>query len=412
MCVFFFFQAEDGIRDAQESRGLGDVYKRQILMAIIIVMRDRAAKQHRIDAEMILINSNQWQQAEAKLRDEKNVNAQLGEDLKAQRTAVADLSNSLSQISGKLTETAATLTSAQGAVQQKIVEIAKRDEQIAELEKQNRTLDEHAAELTSAINMLTSQIGDTEQKLATHSGDKAFLVKELKRLLTEKAELERQFNDVKALRSQLAKVKEGVNVSRRLQWRTKGFVIFHRAKRRLTVDAGRQPRQRFRANNKLRFECRGQIGRVESDSACVASIMVGTIRGDRKATGRTFGCTKSDFLFPRLRRPLKVFELVEICPLQLQRFVQRPPRPTGRQILPPKSSQSSDRSSCGVRNTLALSIATQSILLPCVASTLAFTRCAAILRCTRGAKPAPTISGKRSSRRASVDRGICHSAEL
>ncbi len=29
MCNFFFFQAEDGIRDAQESRGLGDVYKRQ-----------------------------------------------------------------------------------------------------------------------------------------------------------------------------------------------------------------------------------------------------------------------------------------------------------------------------------------------------------------------------------------------
>ena len=29
--IFFFFQAEDGIRDAQESRGLGDVYKRQSL---------------------------------------------------------------------------------------------------------------------------------------------------------------------------------------------------------------------------------------------------------------------------------------------------------------------------------------------------------------------------------------------
>ena len=29
--MFFFFQAEDGIRDAQESRGLGDVYKRQEL---------------------------------------------------------------------------------------------------------------------------------------------------------------------------------------------------------------------------------------------------------------------------------------------------------------------------------------------------------------------------------------------
>eukprot|EP01016_Furgasonia_blochmanni_P019950 TRINITY_DN2221_c0_g1_i2.p1 TRINITY_DN2221_c0_g1~~TRINITY_DN2221_c0_g1_i2.p1 ORF type:complete len:156 (+),score=40.46 TRINITY_DN2221_c0_g1_i2:59-526(+) len=28
-CSFFFFQAEDGIRDHAQSRGLGDVYKRQ-----------------------------------------------------------------------------------------------------------------------------------------------------------------------------------------------------------------------------------------------------------------------------------------------------------------------------------------------------------------------------------------------
>ena len=29
ICHFFFFQAEDGIRDLVRSRGLGDVYKRQ-----------------------------------------------------------------------------------------------------------------------------------------------------------------------------------------------------------------------------------------------------------------------------------------------------------------------------------------------------------------------------------------------
>jgi len=29
--LFFFFQAEDGIRGLVRSRGLGDVYKRQIL---------------------------------------------------------------------------------------------------------------------------------------------------------------------------------------------------------------------------------------------------------------------------------------------------------------------------------------------------------------------------------------------
>ena len=31
--LFFFFQAEDGIRDLVRSRGLGDVYKRQPLEA-------------------------------------------------------------------------------------------------------------------------------------------------------------------------------------------------------------------------------------------------------------------------------------------------------------------------------------------------------------------------------------------
>ena len=30
-CRCFFFQAEDGIRDLVRSRGLGDVYKRQVL---------------------------------------------------------------------------------------------------------------------------------------------------------------------------------------------------------------------------------------------------------------------------------------------------------------------------------------------------------------------------------------------
>mgnify|MGYP002684580537 CR=1 FL=1 len=33
----FFFQAEDGIRDAQESRGLGDVYKRQVKGTVLKV---------------------------------------------------------------------------------------------------------------------------------------------------------------------------------------------------------------------------------------------------------------------------------------------------------------------------------------------------------------------------------------
>ena len=36
----FFFQAEDGIRDLVRSRGLGDVYKRQVMLNLL----DNAAK--------------------------------------------------------------------------------------------------------------------------------------------------------------------------------------------------------------------------------------------------------------------------------------------------------------------------------------------------------------------------------
>ena len=35
--LFFFFQAEDGIRDLVRSRGLGDVYKRQGVFFLMIV---------------------------------------------------------------------------------------------------------------------------------------------------------------------------------------------------------------------------------------------------------------------------------------------------------------------------------------------------------------------------------------
>ena len=39
--VFFFFQAEDGIRDLVRSRGLGDVYKRQALYHAIFSSQNR-----------------------------------------------------------------------------------------------------------------------------------------------------------------------------------------------------------------------------------------------------------------------------------------------------------------------------------------------------------------------------------
>ena len=39
LVVVFFFQAEDGIRDLVRSRGLGDVYKRQLPQLQVTVVR-------------------------------------------------------------------------------------------------------------------------------------------------------------------------------------------------------------------------------------------------------------------------------------------------------------------------------------------------------------------------------------
>ena len=77
--------------------------------------------------------------------------------------------------------------------------------------------------MTSALTNLTAQIIDTKGKLARSEGDKAFLEKELTRLMAEKAELERQFNDLVLVRAQVAKLREELNVSRRLEWIRKGL---------------------------------------------------------------------------------------------------------------------------------------------------------------------------------------------
>ena len=52
----FFFQAEDGIRDLVRSRGLGDVYKRQM-------MRMRTAINRAYTARVIGVSINQGRQA-------------------------------------------------------------------------------------------------------------------------------------------------------------------------------------------------------------------------------------------------------------------------------------------------------------------------------------------------------------
>jgi chromosome segregation ATPase len=210
---------------------LGTVMKYRLgLVALILICvclgigwiwtRKSATEQHFSDLDRINTFSNQLINTRADLDKQTQVSVELENDRSRQKHALMTLSNLYSETSSNLDKTAETLKATREEMAR---EVAQRDTRIAELESQNQALDQRALDLSTSITNLTSQIADTQRRLAASEGDKAFLEKELQRLMAEKAELERQFNDITILRAQVAKLKEELNVARRLEWIRKGL---------------------------------------------------------------------------------------------------------------------------------------------------------------------------------------------
>jgi chromosome segregation ATPase len=183
------------------------------LVIALLVRESQSTKKQQVATETIVTLSNKWDETSAKLKEQQQVNLDFENDLKVQRESFSNLTNAYTDLSAKLDKTETTLKE----------EVARRDAKIADLESQNQALDQRAVDLSFAITNLTSQIEDTQKRLAASEGDKAFLEKELQRLMAEKAELERQFNDLAVLRAQVAKLKEELNVARRLEWIRQGL---------------------------------------------------------------------------------------------------------------------------------------------------------------------------------------------
>jgi chromosome segregation ATPase len=183
---------------------------------VLISTRNNAERQQSDATDRIVNYSNQWVRTSAELDEQRQVAAMLEKDLDRQKTEAGELTNSIARVSSTLAKTEASLKASQD-------ELARRDAQIAKLESDNRELDERAINLDTAITNLTLQIDDTKRRLAASEGDKAFLEEELKRLMGEKAELERQFNDLTVLRAQVAELKKELSISRRLEWLRQGL---------------------------------------------------------------------------------------------------------------------------------------------------------------------------------------------
>ncbi len=182
----------------------------------LVSTKKQATKEKENATYTISTLSNQWVVTSDNLDEQKQVNLTLEKDVAARKAEYAELTNKYSEIAQVLAKTEDSLKLTKE-------EVVKRDAQIADLEKQNADLDKKAVELSVSLTNLTAQIDETQRKLAASEGDKAFLEKELKRLMGEKAELERQFNDLAVLRAQVAKLKEELNIARRLEWIRKGL---------------------------------------------------------------------------------------------------------------------------------------------------------------------------------------------
>jgi chromosome segregation ATPase len=191
-------------------------------IALISVKRQAVTEKTR-DTEKIVTLQTNLDETTGKLAEQKRVSGMLETDLETQKKSFGELTNTFSQVSDNLAKTEESLKATKE-------QVAKLEAKTAELESQNQVLDKRGQELTTSITNLTVQIADTQRRLASSEENKGFLEKELKRLMGEKAELERQFNDLTVLKAQVAKLKEEMNVARRIEWGKQG--LFARAEQK------------------------------------------------------------------------------------------------------------------------------------------------------------------------------------
>lgn len=190
------------------------------LGAGILYVQNKANNQKQQDVATIVTLSNNWVETQTKFEEQKKVNAVLETNLFTKVAEVQNYSNMLLAASNNLARQQADAKSAADAA---AAELAKRDEKITALETERDNLDKKLVALNANISQLNTRIADTERKLAASEGDREFLLKELKRMQLEKTELEKQFNDLAVLRSQVNKLQEELSIARRLDWIRKGI---------------------------------------------------------------------------------------------------------------------------------------------------------------------------------------------
>jgi chromosome segregation ATPase len=206
--------------------------------------------------------SNNLVSTTAKLNEQLVVNASLNTNLDQRISELNLFSNKWTYVTSELTRTEAEARAAAEAAR---LEIEKRDKAIAGLEGEKDELTKKMGELTGQIGSLEAQIQETERKLAASEGDRELLKRELKRLLAEKAELERKFNDLAVLREQVRKLKEELSIARRLDFIRRGLYGFDKKGGQLMRDGIKSPSASTLTNYNLKVDV-GTDGSVKAQT--------------------------------------------------------------------------------------------------------------------------------------------------
>jgi len=185
-------------------------------LGVGLMMRHKQAVEvKKQDDEKITVLSKNVEDTKNKLDEQEKLAMYLQTNLVVRTEELSGASNNLSKLNAELARTQKEMQAAAEAAR---ADIERRDLQISKLTTETNAMTQKMDDMTASIGKLGKLISDTERKLAASEGDREFLLKELKRMQVEKADLERQFNDLAALRTQVAKLKEELSIARRLEW--------------------------------------------------------------------------------------------------------------------------------------------------------------------------------------------------
>ena len=196
-----------------------------ILGAALLIQRNHARKELDAATKHNIEVTEERNTARAKVDEQEKVISQLETNLAQRKDELTAKANELTDKATQLDKTNAELAKAQNEFKLAQAEVQKQTARVAELETERDSLTHKMDDLKGDIAKLETRISDTKKKLDLSEGDRQTLLAQLKKLEAEKATLVAQFNNIRVLRTQLAKLREEAAIAQRLAWMRSGMYI-------------------------------------------------------------------------------------------------------------------------------------------------------------------------------------------